>query len=266
MFMQELVLSHPEFLALLDVVQAHLVVGMDPKSLFPPDEGERRATLAEGKAALQRRGALQEQEQVEYQLAPAFQSLARTIAYPQVAIITVRDMTGIGPQLFLHYIAHGMFVEQTFPREQVHRLAVLPDLPTLIERERYILSLEEMPTADTMLEMSEDALRSVKDLVQYQPPERAAAFFTRYGAKASEAVTLYQAFAHRTSTGSIAMLRCEQEKVTDARSVFVLQGAGSAWRATQKVPGVPLLLIQPTNASDIKYQLLQYFEALSRSA
>jgi hypothetical protein len=175
-------------------------------------------------------------------------------------------VSGVGPQLFLHYTAHGMFVEQTFPREQVHRLAVLPDLPTFIERERHILSLEEIPRTNITLEMSEDTFRSVKDLVQYQPPERAESFFTQYGAKASEAVILYEAFAHRSSTGSVAMLRCEQEQVTDARSVFVLQGAGSAWRATQKVPGVPLLLIQSTNASDMKAQLLHYFEALSPSA
>ncbi|HLV99976.1 MAG TPA: hypothetical protein VKT82_15000 [Ktedonobacterales bacterium] len=265
MFMQEFVLSHPEFLVLLDAVQAHLVVGIDPKSLFPLDEGERRAVLEEGKAALQQRGALKNQGPGEYQLTPAFGALARTIAYPEVAIVIVRDMAGIGPQLFLHYTARGKFVEQTFPREHVHRLALLPDLTTMIERERYILALEDIPATDTMLEMSEDTFRAVKDLVRYQPPERAEAFFTRYGATASEAVTLYQAFAHRTSTGSVAILRCDQEKIIDARSIFVLQGAGSAWHATQKEPGVPLLSIQSTNASDIKYQLLQYFEALSPS-
>src|SRR6185437_2694923 len=113
------------------------------------------------------------------------------VAYPEVAIIIVRDVVGIGPQLFLHYTAGGLFVEQPFPREQVHRLAVLPDLPTMIERERYILGIEEIPTTDAQLEMSEDTFRTIKDLVQYQPPERAETFFARYGAKASEAVALY---------------------------------------------------------------------------
>ncbi len=266
MFMQELVLSHPEFLALLDAVQARRVVGMDPGSLFPVDEGQRRAALEQGKAALHQRGAFKREGALEYQLTPAFESLARTVAYPEVAVIIVRNVTGTGPQLFLHYMARDIFVEQTLPSEQVHRLAVLPDLPTWIERARYILAVEELPKTDTMLEMSEDDFRTVKHLVQYQPRERAEAFFTRCGAQPAEVAALYQAFAHPTSTGSVAMLRCEQEHIVDARSMFVLQGAGSAWRATQKVPGVPILAIQSTNASDMKDQLLTYFEALAHSA
>jgi hypothetical protein len=264
MLMQELVLSHPEFLALLAMVQARQVVGMDPLSLFPASMEERRVVLEQGKAALEQRGALQNEGQTEYQLTPAFERLARTVAYPEIATIIVRNVAGVGQQLFLHYTARGMFVEQTFPTEQTHRLAVLPDISTMIERERYILAVEEGPTTDTTLEMSEDDFRTVKELAQHQPRERAEAFFTQHGAQSAEAITLSQALAHPTSIGSVAMLRCEQEKIRDARSVFVLQGAASAWRAVQKVPGVPLLSIQSTNASDIQYQLLHYYEALSR--
>lgn len=264
--MRELVLNHPEFLALLDAVHARHVVGIEPASLFPSDEGERRAILAQGEAALQQRGALKRQEQGEYQLAPAFENLARVVAYPEVAVILVRNVTGVGPQLFLHYTAHDLAVEHSYPHEQAHRLAVLPDIPTMIERERYILELEETPQTNAAVEMSEDDFRAVRELAQHQPRERAEAFLARHGVRAADAAPLYQALAHPTFVGSVAVLRCGPEAIRDARSIFVLQGAGSAWRATQKTPGEPVLLIQSTNASDMKRQLLQYFEELSRPA
>jgi hypothetical protein len=264
MLMQELVLNHAEFLALLDAVHARRVVGIEPASLFPSNEEELRAVLAQGKEALQRRGAWESQGQDAYHLTPAFEHLARTIAYPEIAIVLVRDVTQVGPQLFLHYTAHGQAVEHSFPEEQVHRLALLPDIPTMIERERYILASEEMPTTGATLEMSEDNFRTLKELAQHQPRERAEAFLARHGAQKADAAKLLQALAEPAFVGSVAILRCRHQAISDARSIFVLQGAESAWRATQKVPGVPILSIQSTNASDLKYQMLQYYEELSR--
>jgi len=263
MLMQELVLNHPEFLALLDAVHARRVVGIEPASLFPSHEETLRAALAQGNEALYKRGALERQGQGKYRLAPVFEHLARTIAYPEVAIILVRDVTKIGPQLFLHYTAHGQAVEHSFPTEHIHRLALLPDIPTMIERERYILALEERTTTGAALEMSEDDFRTLRALARHQPPERAEAFLARHGAQKAESATFIQALAHPTFTGSVAILRCGHETISDARSIFVLQSAGSAWSATQKVPGAPILSIQSTNASDMKYQMLQYYEELS---
>lgn len=264
MLMQELVLNHPEFLALLDAVHARRIVGIDPASLFPSNEEERRAVLAAGKEALHQRGAFQSQGQSEDHLSPAFESIARTIAFPEIAIILVRNVTGVGPQLFLHYMARGQAVEHTFPQEQVHRLALLPDIPTMIEREHYILALQETPTPNVTLEMSEDDFRIAGELARHQPPERAEAFLAQHGVHKAEAAKLLQTLASPTFVGSVAVLRCEHKEVVDARSIFVLQGADSAWRATQKVPGVPLLLIQSTNASDIKNQVRRYLDELSR--
>lgn len=260
MLMRELVLNHSEFLALLDAVHARHVVGIDPASLFPPDEEQRRALLAQGNAALQRRGAWKNQG--ESQLTPTFDSLARTLAYPEVASILVRNVAEIGPQLFLHYLAHSQVVEHSFPQEQVHRLAWLPDIPTMFERERAILALEELPTTDAALEMSEEVFRIIKELAQHQR-ERAEALLAQHGARPTEAKKLAQALAHPTFTGSVAMLRCGYESILDARSLFVLQGEGAAWRAIQKTPGVPVLLIQSTNGSDVQRLLRQYYEELA---
>jgi hypothetical protein len=264
MLMRELVLNHPEFLALLDAVQARHVVGIDPASLFPPDEEERRTVLAQGKAALQQRGAWKNQG--ESQLTPTFEYLARAVAYPEVASMLVRNVTEIGPQLFLHYLAHGQAVEHSFPQDQVHRLALLPDIPTMIERARAILALEELPTTDAALEMSEEVFRIIKELAQQHQRERAEALLAQHGARAAEATKLAQALAHPTFTGSVAMLRCGYEAILDARSLFVLQGEGATWCAIQKIPGVPVLLVRSTNGSDLKRLLRQYYEELASTA
>lgn len=259
MLMREIVLNHPEFLALLDAVQARHVVGIDPASLFPLDEEQRRALLAQGKAALQRRRAWKG----ESQLTPTFEYLARTVAYPEIASMLVRNVAEIGPQLFLHYLAHGQAVEHSFPQEQVHRLALLPDIPTTIERARAILALEELPKTEAVLEISEEVFRIIKELAQQQQRARAEALLAQHGAGAAEAMKLAQALAHPTFTGSVALLRCGYEEILDARSLFVLQGEGAAWCAIQKIPGVPVLLIQSTNGSDVKRLLRQYYEELA---
>lgn len=266
MLMQEIVMEHPEFLALLELVQARRVVGIDEKEFFPADQDERQRLIDQGRAALQQRGALKSQQPSEVALTPAFEALARTVAYPAIAIVIIRHVTGLGPQLFLHYAAGGAIVEQTFPREMVHRLAVMSDLPTMIEREAFILSLEDKPTTGTAVEMSENDFQTLREMVQQQPRERAEMFLAQHGARSAEIEPLFQALAHPTFTGTVAVLRCEQETITDARNMLVVQDRDTAWRAVQKIPGVPFLSIAPTNASAVKYQLLQYFEELARSA
>ncbi len=263
--MQELVLDHAEFLALLEAVQAHRVVGIAETDLFPADPNERRVLVEQGKEALQRRGALQSQGQGELALTPAFEMLARTVAYPQVAITTVREVIGVGPQLFLHYTARGVAVEQTFPQEKVHRLAVIPDIATLVEREDFILSLQDRPTPRAAVEISEDTLRTLKELVDTHQHDAVRALLARHGMRNEEAEALYQTLTNMTFKAEALVLRCGHEIINDVRGLVIWQSPQLTWLMAQVPSGAPIMRIQTTNAASVKQLLLGYIEEFSRT-
>jgi hypothetical protein len=265
MVMQELILDHPEFLALLEGVQAHQVIGIKKEDLFPADEHESRELLAQGRAALRQRGALAAyQETGESTFTPAFERLARTIAYPKLASIIVREVLGLGPQLFLHYLAEDMFVEHTYPREKIHRLAVLPDMPSLLERERIILSLEDAPIHEAAVEISESALQTLQTLVNTRQYEQARILLAEQGMPQEDVEALCQTLTHMAFKGSATLMSYNEKEITDVRGIVIWQGQGGAWSLVQRDPDTPLVSIQTTNASNVKYWLNRYFEALAR--
>lgn len=265
MLMQELTLNHPEFLALLEGVQAHQVVGIKQEDLFPVDGRERQELLEQGRAALQQRGALAaHQETRELTLTPAFEKLIRTVAYPTLANIIVREVLGLGPQLFLHYLADGVFVEHTYPQEKVHRLAVLPDMPTLLERERFILSLEDEPIHEAAVEISESTLQTLQTLVNAGQHEQARALLTEHRMLQEDAEALCQTLMHMAFKGRATLMSYDNKEITDVRGVVIWQGQGGTWGMIQRNPDVPSISIQTTNASKVKYWLNQYFEELAR--
>lgn len=265
MLMQELILSHPEFLALLEGVQAYQVIGIEKEALFPADERESHELLAQGRTALHQRGALAASQGTrESTLTPAFERLARTIAYPKLASIIVREVLGLGPQLFLHYLAEGMFVEHTYPQEKIHRLAVLPDMPSLLERERFILSLEDAPIHEAAVEISENALQRLQVLVNTRQYEQARILLTEQGMPQGDAEALCQTLTHMAFKGRATLMNYDKKEITDVRGIVIWQGQGGTWGMIKRNPDAPLVSIQTANASNVKYWLNQYFEELAR--
>jgi hypothetical protein len=265
MVMQELILNHAEFLALLEEVQAHQVVGIKKEDLFPADEHERQELLEQGRAALHQRGALAaHQETGKLTLTPAFERLAQTVAYPKLANIIVREVLGLGPQLFLHYLAEGVFVEHTYPQEKVHRLAVLPDMQSLIERARFILSLIDEPIHEAAVEISEDTLQNLQTLVNTGQYEQARRLLTEHRMVQEDAEALCQTLMHMAFKGRATLMSYNDKVITDVRGIVIWQGQGGTWGMVQRNPEVPMVSIQTTNAANVKYWLSQYFEELGR--
>jgi len=140
--MTGLTLERSEFLVLMDAVKAPAVVGLDTASLVPTNQEQHKALVLEGLEKLKQRGLLRVDGDVNV-LDARLLALAAAVGRPDVAVITRKDTPGLGSQLFLHYLAPPLIVEQTLPSERQHRLVPLEDMPTLIERLLAILPVQE---------------------------------------------------------------------------------------------------------------------------
>ena len=100
--MAEITLQRPELLVLLDALEVASVVGIDREDLIPDDLAAHRALVQQGHALLEKRGGLRVEPDGVIALTRDLADLARVVAFPDVASIMVRDMPGVGRQLFIH--------------------------------------------------------------------------------------------------------------------------------------------------------------------
>lgn len=260
--MHEIRLKRPAFLALLDAVHASVIVGMARDKLFPQDEKERRAVLRQGIAELEQYGFLQ----ADHQPLPDLLKLARIVAYPQIAFIVIRHVMGLGPQLFLLYQAQEGVIEQTFPAEGIHRLAVLPSIPLMLARVVQILSLpEQLPFKDS-LEIAQENFFHCDDLARHNQHTRALDALQPTDMPLSDAEALVTALQTADFRGEVTLLKCANQTIVDARDIVVVQDKQTAWYATQIVAGEPLLRVETVNAAIMQSLLSHCFVELTQAS
>ena len=63
--------------------------------------------------------------------------------------------------------------------------------------------------------------------------------------------------------GTIALLQCQGNEVTDARQLALVQGSQAAWAITQTEPGAPSLRVATVTAAAVGEQLQQWVKELS---
>jgi hypothetical protein len=260
--MNEIRLEHPEFLALLDAVHASMIVGIAQDKLFPQDEEERGAVLRQGMAQLKKRGLLQ----ADHQLHPGLLRLARIVAYPQIAFFIIRHVLALGPQLFLLYQSGEGMVEQTFPIEGVHRMAVLPDIPHLLTRAVQILHLPEQLPFKSSVEIAQEEFFQCDHLVHQNQREQALNILRHASMPFSEADALVAALQTSDFRGNVTLLKCADQTIVDARDIAIVQGRQTAWYAMQIVAGEPLLHIETVNAPTMQSLLSHCFVELTQAS
>jgi hypothetical protein len=231
-----IILARPEFLVLMDAVQAPGVVGMDALELVPQDADEHKALVASGIEQLKERGALEVQDGINV-LDTTLLGMAMVIADPELALITTRDTPGSGGQLFLHYKAQALVVEQTLPSEHEHRLALVGETE-LIDRIVEILPLrKDAPSSDTRAVLAQDAFLEAKDLAEAGATSKASKVLEKHGVEAGIAEALPAALAEPEFGGTLALLRCKKGQIVDGRNLAVVQSADTAWLLHQAEPG-----------------------------
>ena len=261
-----LILDRSEFLVLMDAVKAPAVVGVDTASLVPTDKEQHKALILAGLETLKQRDLMRVQGDV-HALDPRVLALAMTVGHPDVATITRKDTPGLGSQLFLHYLALPLIVEQTLPSENQHRLALMADMPTLIERLMAILPVPEsraLASERGMLTM--DAFLTLKGQAEAGQHESARAAGQSAGLSAAGAESLVNALAAPVLGGTIALLKINNDEAEDARNLALVQGADTAWLIKQSTPGAETFELTTTDGLEVRKLLVQWFAELSVGA
>jgi hypothetical protein len=226
--MDGILLQRSEFMVLLDAVQAAGVVGL-PRETFPREPDQFRNLVLDGVQRLQVRGLLRKQANVHV-LNSDLLAMAATVAHPQLALLTTRDVPGTGQQVFLHYETSGMVVEQTFSEEQSHRLVALSNRGMLIDRLKAILSMpEKNGTPAVAFTVSSAALAEAKARAEDGQAEAAAQVLTQAGVEAVAAKGLVESFRAPVASSALVLMQCREGRVTSSRNAAVVQGPGATW-------------------------------------
>ncbi len=233
--MDGILLQRSEFMVLLDAVQASGVVGL-PRETFPRDSGQFRAQVLDGIKRLQVRGLLRKQADINV-LNTDLLVMAATIAHPQLAVLTTRDVPGSGQQLFLHYETAGLVVEQTFPDEQAHRLVALSSRGMLIERLTAIVAApaqDGRPGAPATVPQA--ALAEAKARAEENQGAAATEVLRKAGLEAAVAKSLMESFQAPVASNAMVLMQCREGQVTASRNIALVQGPTSAWLITPAEP------------------------------
>ncbi len=260
--MQEIVLNRAEFLVLLDVAGVSTVVGLPARELIPASREGHLKAVRQGHATLEQRGLLQVGPNGILVLDPRLVAIAATIARPRFALISVRSTPGLGRQLALHYIAGEQVVEQTFPAEGQHRLALLDDLATLYERLDVFFPLEVDPAPEATYDLAEEQFLRGKDLAEQSGVDPAAAAFAAFGLSAADAESIAVALAQPAFGGTIAMLKCRGDEIVDARNPALANGKRGAWTFLQTTPGAPRFSVARADATRLRAKLAAWLTSM----
>jgi hypothetical protein len=264
--MKVISLSRPEFLVLLDALNTSAIIGIDSKSLIPANPDQHRQLLERGYESLAARGLLRTAPDGAKELDQLLLAVAAVIARPAVALISVREIPDKGAQLFLHYLVGGYVAEQTFPEEGQHRLAALDSQETLFARLLAIFPVVGPSDPAGSATLTQKAFFAVKADAQAGRRSAAVATLTQSGMVDEAARALVEAMAEPVFSGTVALLRCEDQKITDARNPAIVQGREGAWSIAQAQAGEQLFQITPVNQALLRTQFQAWITELSTPA
>jgi hypothetical protein len=261
--MDGIVLDRSEFLVLLDAARATAVVGFRSEELFPAKAEEHHALLDEGVAKLQKRGLLDVRDDGVRAIDELLLQVIAVVVQPQIALITTRDTPGIGSQLFLHY-QHGPYVvEQTLPEPGQHRLATIPSILALFDRVLDIFPIAEQEPADSIsFSLPQDVFLQVKELAEQSQNTQASQIVARHGVNAESASILLDTLARPKFGGTVALLRCEDQKIIDGRNPAIVQGEQAALVIVPVATDPPKMNINQIHAAALKEQFASWFQEL----
>lgn len=259
--MAEIILSRNEFLVLLNMMQVSSIVGIDTETLIPENPDEHRSKLEQGHQELQDRGLVRVQADGTLTMPELLVLIARVVTRPEIAIISRRE-SELGSQLFVHYVIDEFVVEQTFPAEGKHRLETLANLDALFERLLTIFPVTSSQTSQISISMHQDAFLEAEDAVEKGQMSKALSVFQTAGLKVTQTESLLQSLQQAQFSGNIALLRCQDETIIDARNPLIVQGPELAWTISQYPAGEPHLQITSVGRSEFNALLKQLFQEL----
>lgn len=260
--MTELRLDRPAFAALLDMVAAQHVIGLDIEAVLPEDSAERSALVAEGLNTLAEFDLARQNDEGRWSPHPVALTLVTALAHAELGAIIVRSIPEVGRQQLSYAQRAEIIVEFTQPEGGIYRLAALEGPAMLVER---IAGIAAMPAETDDLPLGRLALEQfveVKELVEDDGLNTALVLLRQADVPEATALALIEAMENPIHSVELAMLKLNQGEAVDARSAILLRSAASAWIFEQEPPDVPMLGLRTIDHDRLRERLRHWYEAL----
>lgn len=140
-----IILDRSEFFALVALLRATDVFGLEAADLLPMDPVALQALYDEGRGRLLARDLIRRATDGAIVLEQGLRTLFETIIDPDQAVLAARHLPGRGRQIFLYYGRGDVYVEQTLPDDHTHRLALLGNVDALVTRLLEIFPVSALP-------------------------------------------------------------------------------------------------------------------------
>lgn len=233
--------NQAEFLALMNAVDAGALLGIDSATMIPSSQEAHRQLIFSGLEQLKERDIVEEKEGV--MLFPsALIGIGSALSRPQLAIQIMRDEPSIGQRQFMLYQAYQFIVEFTQPEEQQFRLAQIPTTPALLQRIRFLLSVQASNSEPQSFVLDQTAFFQSKEMVGNGQAALALTTLIDGGASKTEAAALIEAMQNVQVSSSVAWLRVDDGQVLDGRNLLSLTTPTATWIFYQKEAGIPRLI------------------------
>lgn len=220
--------SRAEFFMLAALMRADGIIGLDPSRLLPESAAERQALYAAGEASLSARKLLR-LAGGEAQLEENVLRMMTAVTRPQTALITVKTLPNVGQQLFAHYGQAGVYVEQTLPNEQTHRIADVGDNTQLRERLQEIFALPTAGADGAGFELDTAAMLAAYNFIRDGNDAEGLEALAQNGPVGAAHRAFFESIKAMQYSGTIAMMQIVPDQESEAREFAVVAGAGRAW-------------------------------------
>ncbi len=245
----EITLDRSEFMALAALTQAQNIIGLDAATLLPATAEARQALYDQGEASLRERALLQVTPDGVAVLEENLLRLIDGVTHPDDALVAIKTVPGIGQQLFLYYGKDQLFVEQTLPTEQQHRLADVGDINALVERLLAVFPVSGAGVGQTPhVQLPQQKMIEVFQLAIQGRVDEAR----QHVSPATPGLDVLLAdFAHAQFSGTLAIYRGDEDGEAQSSEIALVQGQQIAW-IIAPAPNAPTVLqAQPISAPDL---------------
>lgn len=220
--------SRAEFFMLAALMRADGIIGLDPSRLLPETAAERQALYSAGEASLSARKLLR-LAGGEAQLEENVMRLMTAVTRPQTALITVKTLPNAGQQLFAHYGRAGVYVEQTLPNAETHRLADVGDNTQMRERLQEIFPLSGISANGAGFELDTAAMLAAYNFIRDGNDAEGLEALAQNGPVDAPQRAFFESVKAMQYSGTIAMMQIVPDQESEAREFAVVSGAGRAW-------------------------------------
>jgi hypothetical protein len=217
--------SRAEFFMLAALMRADGIIGLDPSRLLPETAAERQALYAAGEASLSARKLLR-LSGGEAQLEDSVLRMMTTVTRPQTALITVKTLPNVG-----HSFTGlaGVYVEQTLPNEQTHRLADVGDNTQMRERLQDIFALPSAGADVAGFELDTAAMLAAYNFIRDGNDAEGLDALAQNGPVEAPQRAFFESIKAMQYSGTVAMMQIVPDQESEAREFALVAGAGRAW-------------------------------------